>query len=306
VTAPVAKDRIWSEQTIRLIHAACDEDLGRTGDATSALLGQPDVEIAARLVSRSDGVICGLALGSQISQVFAQRLRQELGFEMARRGAGRFTDGQPVAAGQQVALLRGPKAAVLAVERTLLNFLGRMSGVATLTHRYVQTARQARPEVQVLDTRKTLPGWRELDKYAVRTGGGTNHRMGLYDAILIKDNHLAGIPDEQLASRLAELLKRRAPSAKFVEVEVDRLDQLREVCQVAGVDIILLDNFSLEDLRAAVRLRDERGLRGKLALEASGKVSLENIAEIAATGVDRISVGALTHSAVALDLGLDF
>ena len=167
---------------------------------------------------------------------------------------------------------------MLSVERTLLNFLGRMRGVATLTHRYVQTARQANPSVQVLDTRKTVPGWRELDKYAVRCGGGANHRMGLYDAVLIKDNHLAGIPVEQLADRLTGLLKRKAPAAKFVEVEVDRFAQLEEVCKVPGVDIILLDNFSLGDMRRAVEYRDARDLRGKLALEASGKVSLGNIA----------------------------
>ena len=194
---------------------------------------------------------------------------------------------------------------MLAVERTLLNFLGRMSGVATLTHRYVQTARQANPDVRVLDTRKTLPGWRELDKYAVRKGGGTNHRMGLYDAVLIKDNHLAGIPTEHLASVLSGLLDRKLDSARFVEVEVDRLEQLIEVCKVSGVDIVLLDNPSPHEMRRAVEYRDSQGLRGQLALEASGKVSLENIADIAATGVDRISVGALTHSAVALDLGLD-
>ncbi len=296
---------MWSEATIQLIQTACDEDVGQVGDITSALLAEPEAEVKARIVPRADGVVCGLALAPEICGVFARRLSQELEFAPARRGAGRFEDGQPVAAGHQVATLRGPKAAVLVVERTLLNFLGRLSGVATLTHRYVQTARQANPNVQVLDTRKTLPGWRELDKYAVRMGGGANHRMGLYDAILIKDNHLVGVSAEQLANRLTELLKRKAPSAKFVEVEVDRLEQLKEVCQVAGVDVVLLDNFSLSEMRGAVEYRDSRGLRGKLALEASGRVTLDNIADIAATGVDRISVGALTHSAAALDIGLD-
>ena len=298
-------DRIWSEQTIRLIQAACEEDLGQLSDITSMLLDEPQVVVEARVVSRADGVICGLALGPEICTIFTHRLKQELKFDAAKRGTRHFEDGQPIAAGQSVALLRGPKAAVLAVERTLLNFLGRMSGVATLTHRYVQTARQANPDVRVLDTRKTLPGWRELDKYAVRKGGGTNHRMGLYDAVLIKDNHLAGIPTERLASVLSGLLDRKLDSARFVEVEVDRLEQLIEVCKVSGVDIVLLDNPSPHEMRRAVEYRDSQGLRGQLALEASGKVSLENIADIAATGVDRISVGALTHSAVALDLGLD-
>ncbi len=296
---------MWSEATIQLIQTACDEDVGQIGDITSALLAEPAVEVEAQVVPRADGVICGLALAPDICGVFARRLSRELEFAPTRRGTGRFEDGQPVAAGNRIAILRGPRAAVLTVERTLLNFLGRLSGVATLTHRYVQTARQVNPDVQVLDTRKTLPGWRELDKYAVRMGGGANHRMGLFDAVLIKDNHLVGVSAEQLVSRLAELLKRKPPSAKFVEVEVDRLEQLQAVCQVVGVDIVLLDNFSLDDMRAAVKLRDERGLREKLALEASGNVSLENIADIAGTGVDRISVGALTHSATALDVGLD-
>jgi nicotinate-nucleotide pyrophosphorylase (carboxylating) len=294
-----------SESTIQLIRAACDEDLDRAGDITGALLADPQLQITARVVPRGDGVVCGLALGPEICAIFTQRLKQGLKFDAAKRGTRCFEDGQPIAAGKSVATLRGPKAAVLAVERTLLNFLGRMSGVATLTHRYVQTARQANPDVQVLDTRKTLPGWRELDKYAVRAGGGTNHRMGLYDAVLIKDNHLAGIPTERLASTLSRLLDRKPGSARFVEVEVDRLEQLIEVCKVSGVDIVLLDNLSLHEMRKAVEYRDAQGLRGKLALEASGKVSLENIADIAATGVDRISVGALTHSAVALDVGLD-
>ncbi len=185
------------------------------------------------------------------------------------------------------------------------NFLSRMSGVATLTRHFVHAARQAHPGVQVLDTRKTIPGWRELDKYAVRAGGGLNHRFGLYDAVLIKDNHLAGIPTERLAAELTALLKRIAGKPSFVEVEVDRLEQFDEVCRVGGIDIVLLDNFTLEAMRVAVARRDARGLRGRLALEASGGVTQATIGAIAATGVDRISVGEITHSAAALDIGLD-
>ncbi|MEW6252904.1 MAG: hypothetical protein AB1716_19885, partial [Planctomycetota bacterium] len=239
--------------------------------------------------------------------------------------------------GTVVATLRGPRATVLSTERTLLNFLGRMSGVATLTRRYVDAARAANPHVQILDTRKTIPGWRELDKYAVRCGGGMNHRSGLYDAVLIKDNHIAGIPLERLAEELRAMLGRLARTPKFVEVEVDSLEQLREVCRVAGVHMVLLDNFTTERIRAAVAVRDRLRTRplipmspqhlervndltaaerddGRphtweppmLLLEASGGVDLESVAELAATGVDRISVGALTHSAAALDIGLDF
>jgi nicotinate-nucleotide pyrophosphorylase (carboxylating) len=296
---------VWSQQTIDLIRAAYDEDLGRTGDITSALLGERADEVDARLIPRHDGVICGLALAPAICEIFSERLGPKLDFHPAPRGAGEFMDGQPVAAGQTVALVRGPKTAVLALERTLLNFLGRLSGVATLTHRYVQTARQVNRQVEVLDTRKTIPGWRELDKYAVRMGGGTNHRLGLHDAILIKDNHLAAIPTGQLRVSLAALLRKRSPAAKFVEVEVDRHEQLVEVCQVPGVDYILLDNFKTDETRRAVEYLESRGLRGKIRLEASGRVSLDTIAAIAATGVDRISVGALTHSAAVLDIGLD-
>jgi len=382
---------MWSEQCIQLIQAACDEDLDAQGDITTRMLGGPDEEIIARVVPRAAGVICGLALGPQICDVFAERTRQKLKFEAASHGGEICEDGRPVRAGEVVATVQGPRAAVLAVERTLLNFLGRMSGVATLTRKHVDAAKAANPGVQVLDTRKTIPGWRELDKYAVRMGGGMNHRLGLYDAVLIKDNHLADVPAERLAGHLFRLLSRistrpagalrqpepaapatgqsepaapatgqpepaapatgqpepaapatgqpepaapatghppapprRADSTPlpvraaggqkprymieppdFVEVEVDSLAQLAEVFKVVGVDVVLLDNFSLADMSAAVRLRDSRGLGGRVALEASGRVTLESIADIAATGVDRISVGALTHSAPSLDIGLD-
>ena len=301
-----ASDHMWSERTIQLIRAACDEDLGRVGDITAGLLTDPDVEISARIVSRAAGVICGLALGPQVCEVFGERLGASLAFAVAQAAGRSRADGDLVQVGKTIATVRGAHAAVLALERTLLNFLGRMSGVATLTRRYVDAARKANPNVRILDTRKTIPGWRELDKYAVRTGGGDNHRMGLYDAVLIKDNHLAGVPVERLAETLQELLTRVSAAPAFVEVEVDNLEQLAEVCKVERVDIVLLDNFSLDELRKAVAYRDSQGLREKLALEASGKVTLENVADIAATGVDRISVGALTHSAASLDIGLDF
>jgi nicotinate-nucleotide pyrophosphorylase (carboxylating) len=291
---------MWSPQTRRLIEIAWEEDLGAEGDLTAALLPEANVEVTARVVPRQAGIICGLRLGPTVCEVFARRLQQPLDFAAAA------ADGEHVASGACVATLRGPRAAVLSTERTLLNFLGRMSGVATLTRRYVEAAQAVNPAAQILDTRKTIPGWRELDKYAVRAGGGQNHRAGLYDAVLIKDNHLAGVPVEQWATRLRELVARVPEHARFIEVEVDHLAQLAEVCQVAGVGVVLLDNFTPEQMRAAVALRDARGLRGKLALEASGGVTLESVGPTAATGVDRISIGALTHSAVGLDIGLDF
>lgn len=290
---------MWSESTIRLIEAAFAEDVG-SGDVSSKLLNDAHAETVVRVVPRAAGVICGLTLAPEICRVFSECLG-----EKAAWAAGDKADGSRVQAGESVATLRGPRAALLTLERTLLNFLGRMSGVATLTGRFVDAAHAANPNVTILDTRKTIPGWRELDKYAVRCGGGENHRLGLYDAVLIKDNHLAGVATERLAAMLFEMLNRRADPAAFVEVEVDGLEQLAEVCKVVGIDVVLLDNFSPEEMRAAVAYRDEQGLRGKIALEASGGITLENVAQIAATGVERISIGALTHSAASLDLGLD-
>jgi len=291
---------------MHLIEAACEEDLGSAGDITSALLPGGATEVTARVVPRQTGVICGLVVGPVVSDVFSRRLGQPLEFSPAANGLRPCRDGDAVTPGMCVATLRGPHAAVLAVERTLLNFLGRMSGVATLTRRYVDAARETNPDVQILDTRKTIPGWRVLDKLAVMAGGGQNHRMGLHDAVLIKDNHLAGIPTEHLAAALTEMVQRvHAARPSFVEVEVDTLAQLGEVCKVTGVDFVLLDNFTPEQMRAAVAQRDAAGLRGKLGLEASGGVTLATVAQIAATGVDRISVGAITHSAPCLDIGLD-
>jgi len=311
---------MWSKHTRQLIEAACEEDLGPAGDLTSALLKDGALEVEGRVVVRAPGVICGLALGPAICEVFSRRLGRPLEFTAAPHPSGLYADGANVTPGTCVAHVRGPKAALLSLERTLLNFQGRMSGVATLTRRFVDAARQANPEVRILDTRKTLPGWRELDKYAVRAGGGHNHRFGLYDAVLIKDNHLAHIPLAGLVDELRAMLQHilrpgpatgldpplpsvRRPS--FIEVEVDTPAQLAEVCKVDGVDIVLLDNFTPDALCAAVAHRDAAGLRGKLALEASGGIRLETVAAIAATGIDRISIGALTHSAAALDVALD-
>lgn len=291
----------WTDTTIQLIRAARVEDLDDSGDITGLLLPDGERTVTASVVSRTSGVICGLSLGPVIIAEFAVKLGSHVRFEALLK------DGDTIDAGATVARVIGPLAEVLAIERTLLNFLCRMSGVATLTRSYVEAARSGNPNVQVLDTRKTLPGWRELDKYSVIAGGGTNHRFGLYDAILIKDNHIAGVPIENLAARLFEMLNTlpQHPRPAFVEVEVDSIAQLREVLKVVGVDFVLLDNFSPDQLRQAVGMRDQAGLRGKIALEASGGVQLDTIASIAATGVDRISVGAITHSAVALDLGLD-
>ena len=295
---------MWSHLTRQLVESACEEDLGSAGDITSALLPSCRGAVAARVVAREAGVVCGLGLGPMVCQVFANRLGHLLEFRPEPHGKRDWADGDSAEPGDCVAVVCGPQGGVLTVERTLLNFVGRMSGVATLTRRFVEVAHKANPAVRIMDTRKTNPGWRELDKYAVRSGGGHNHRLGLHDAVLIKDNHLSGIAIDALADELNEWLL-AAPAADFVEVEVDSLEQLAEVCRVPAVDVVLLDNFSLKALREAVSYRDDQGLRGKLKLEASGGVTLESVADIASAGVDRISSGALTHSARCLDFGMD-
>ena len=206
----------------------------------------------------------------------------------------------------ELARLHGPSRTILQAERVLLNFLQHLCGVATLTNRYVDAV--ASTAAQIFDTRKTIPGWRILDKYAVRCGGGRNHRMGLHDAVLIKDNHLAGISTRQLASKVRKMLSvasTLSPPPSFVEVEADSLDQFEELLNVAGVDVILLDNFSPENLCCAVRMRNSAGLRHTLDLEASGGITLDTVRDVAETGVERISVGQITHSAPALDLSLE-
>jgi nicotinate-nucleotide pyrophosphorylase (carboxylating) len=211
-----------------------------------------------------------------------------------------------VQAGERIAKFSGLVCQMLAAERTLLNFLQHLSGVATLTAHYV--AAVAGTHAKIFDTRKTTPGMRTLEKYAVRCGGGHNHRIGLYDAVLLKDNHLAGIPTSRLAHAVFEMLNRvetLSSQPAFVEVECDGLDQLAELLKVVGIDVILLDNFKFPAIREAVTMRDRAGLRGKLELEASGGVTLETVRKIAETGVERIAVGAITHSAPILDLGLD-
>jgi nicotinate-nucleotide pyrophosphorylase (carboxylating) len=205
-----------------------------------------------------------------------------------------------------LATIHGPLGTLLSAERVLLNFLQRLCGVATLTRQFVDAV--AGTGATIFDTRKTIPGWRLLDKYAVRCGGGTNHRLGLFDAVLIKDNHLAGVEPQQLAGTIFRQLSHLAEcgvTPAFVQVEADTLEQVAELYKVVGIDVILLDNFSLDATRQAIALRDDLGLRGKIQLEASGTVSLETVRPLAETGVDRISVGAITHSAVAIDLSLE-
>jgi nicotinate-nucleotide pyrophosphorylase (carboxylating) len=254
------------------------------------------------LMQREVGVACGLPIVEMVCRAYDERLRVELipGFHLEVI-EGRFSDARET----PLLRLRGPMRSLLSAERLILNFLQRMSGVATHTHRFVR--RVAGTQARIFDTRKTVPGMRLLDKYAVRCGGGFNHRVGLYDGLLIKDNHLAAVPLRELADYLAAVVARSRSEdpSRLVEVEVDRLDQMREVLKVDGVQVILLDNMDCPTMEQAVQLRDRTGRKGQVELEASGGVTLETVRSIASTGAERIAVGAVTHSAPALDIGLD-
>jgi nicotinate-nucleotide pyrophosphorylase (carboxylating) len=267
-----------------VVRAALAEDLGRAGDITSAACIAPHARLAARFAARRPGVVAGLAC----ARLALLALDPSASFEAAA------SDGDHVPAGAVLARVDAHARALLSAERTALNLLGRLSGVATLTHAYVRAVAGA--GAVITDTRKTTPGLRALEKYAVRCGGGVNHRFGLDDAILIKDNHVAAAGGVGPAIRRA---KAAVGHLVRIEAEVDGLDQLDEAL-AAGPDVIMLDNFSLGDLRAAVARA-----KGRAVLEASGGVTLETVRAIAETGVDVISVGALTHSAPVLDIGLD-
>ncbi|NBU27346.1 MAG: carboxylating nicotinate-nucleotide diphosphorylase [Caulobacteraceae bacterium] len=267
-----------------VVRAALAEDLGRAGDITAMACIDADARLTTDFAARRDGRISGLAC----ARLAIHALDPSASFE------ARLADGDDAPAGTVLARVEANARALLSAERTALNLLGRMSGIATLTRAYVRAA--AGTAAKITDTRKTTPGLRALEKYAVRCGGGVNHRFGLDDAILIKDNHVAAcggvIPAIERARAFAGHLVK-------VECEVDSLEQLEQALG-AGPDVIMLDNFSLADLERAVAMAS-----GRVVLEASGGVNLETVAAIAATGVDVISVGALTHSAPVLDIGLD-
>jgi nicotinate-nucleotide pyrophosphorylase (carboxylating) len=290
-----------------LLRLAIREDLADERDWTSMALVPEGVTGRADVVARREGLIAGLPGAEMTLQLVDPRLKW----------LSEMVDGQSVGQGDCVARIEGPAQAMLRAERPVLNLLGRLSGIATLTRRYVEAV--AATGARIYDTRKTTPGWRRLEKYAVRCGGGRNHRTGLFDAVLIKDNHLAlgaESPDAarrytpaEAVARTRRFVEEHAAESEsggrrmIVEIEVDTLEQLEKVLP-AGPDIVLLDNMSPATLEKAVLCRD--GLNPSVQLEASGGVRLETVRQIASSGVDRISVGALTHSAVWLDIGLDW
>jgi nicotinate-nucleotide pyrophosphorylase (carboxylating) len=267
---------------------ALEEDLGGLGDLSAGLV-PVGVRASLAVVARARGVIAG--------ELCARETFAQVDPDLEVRWL--VPDGAVVEAAEPVAEVRGTLRSILTAERTALNFLGRLSGVATLTRRFVEAVQEANPATRVLDTRKTTPGLRALEKAAVRAGGGHNHRFGLFDAVLIKDNHLAGLGITEAVSKA-----RRLWPGRGVEIECDRIEQVEEACR-AGASTVLLDNMSVEEVAACVEL--VCGLRpdGSTLVEVSGGVTLERAPRYAAAGADLISVGALTHSAPALDLGLD-
>jgi nicotinate-nucleotide pyrophosphorylase (carboxylating) len=267
-----------------LVQAALAEDIGG-GDVTTLALVPEDSFVTAVMVARESLVMAGVDLALAAFQQVDERV--EFGIEVL--------DGQNGVLGQALLRVQGPTRALLTAERTALNFLQRLSGVATLTAQFV--GQVAGTRAQILDTRKTTPGWRALEKYAVACGSGTNHRMGLYDQVLIKDNHLVAL-DGEIAAAVARA-REASPELK-IEVEADTVEQARAAAD-AGADIVLLDNMNCDELREAIEQID-----GRAKTEASGDVTLETVRGIAETGVDFISVGALTHSAPAVDIAFDF
>ncbi|MFN3229617.1 MAG: carboxylating nicotinate-nucleotide diphosphorylase [Asticcacaulis sp.] len=271
-----------------VIEAALREDLGRAGDVTGLACIPPEARMEAAFIAREAGVLAGAACIRLT--VLSLDPKAEVRFFKA--------DGEALSPGDVIATIAGNARALLSAERVALNLVSHLSGVATLTRRYVEAVAGTRARIAA--TRKTLPGLRALQKYAVRCGGGDAHRYGLDDAILIKDNHIAVCGGVEAALRHARAV---AGHLMKVEIEVDRLDQFEAVLPFRP-DVIMLDNFALADLRTAVDRLDAFG-RGSIVLEASGGVNLETVGAIAATGVDVISVGALTHSVKVFDIGLD-
>lgn len=281
-------------QVSHIIDAALTEDLG-AGDITTDSVVPPDAVAAGEIVCRSAGVAAGIP----IAGFCFRRLDARITFEQD------VPDGSKVGRNRVLAKLSGPAQPILKAERVALNFIQRLSGIATLTARYVAAVKEY--PVKIVDTRKTTPGMRMLEKYAIRAGGGRNHRLGLSDGILIKDNHLLfqSAPGQKTLSPVESavlLAKRNAGHLQKVEVEAETLEQVKQAVK-AGVDAILLDNMDVETLAEAVRVA--RASDRRIVLEASGNVSLKNIRKIAAVGVDVISIGALTHSAPALDVSLE-
>ncbi|MBU1852969.1 MAG: carboxylating nicotinate-nucleotide diphosphorylase [Candidatus Omnitrophica bacterium] len=289
--------KLDKEKVFPIIINALTEDMG-SGDVTSELLFGKDVNVMAGIFAKGDCILAGI----DVARWLFQTIDEKIIFRPL------FKDGDRIKKGKKIIFLKGSAKNILAGERTALNFIGRLSGIATLTDRFVGKVKEK--SVKIFDTRKTTPGIRILEKYAVTLGGGYNHRMGLWDGILIKDNHLAGL----FQGGIKDVLRiAKARGHKNVEIEVNDLKEFKEALD-AGADIIMLDNMDIEDIRKAVKLcrgfrlrRTPKGKGGGASplLEVSGGVTLENVAKLAKTGIDRISIGFLTHSAPSIDFSLE-
>ncbi|MEM9284106.1 MAG: carboxylating nicotinate-nucleotide diphosphorylase [Verrucomicrobiota bacterium] len=279
-----------NQRTRQLIAQALEEDLEEIGDLTSQHFVDPDHHSTGLVIPREVVVVSGL----EVAEAVCRQVDANLQFTPSAK------DGDLAPIGSTIAKITGLTRSILTAERTLLNFLQRLSGIATVTSRFVDAIRGT--NATLLDTRKTTPGWRSLEKAAVVHGGASNHRIGLYDAVMVKDNHLAANLNPVNLKERVQAFATQHPGVK-IEVEADRLDQVEAFLSIESIDVILLDNMTNEQLREAVRMRDSNA--SKILLEASGGVTLETVQAIAETGVDLISVGALTHSVRSVDLGLD-
>jgi nicotinate-nucleotide pyrophosphorylase (carboxylating) len=283
------------KKVMPLIKLAIAEDLG-DGDVTSKLLFEDKTTAKAYIISREEIVVCGMEIIREILKLYNEKLKLKV----------LVKDGEHAYVGKRIGIVEGPLGPMLSAERVMLNFLQRLSGIATTTQKFVRAVEGTK--AKIYDTRKTTPGWRLLEKYAVRCGGGYNHRLGLYDGILIKDNHLAQL-GRNFYPKLSKIIARarKVKGVKFVAVEVDHVDdQLNYVLKIPGIDIVLLDNMGQWQLKHAVDMRNAmRGKKKKPLLEASGNITLNSVSAIANCGIDRIAVGAITHSARSVDIGLD-
>lgn len=274
----------------KTIDRALEEDLG-WGDLTTDFLFHPNTQTSLDIMVREEGILAGLPLAIRLFLTLDQQAVIETFHQ----------DGSFLTPGTKVASVHGSAAALLKAERTALNFLQHLSGIATQTNRFIRRVREISSKVRIVDTRKTTPGLRYLEKYAVRIGGGHNHRYNLSDAVMLKDNHLAILRQQGLSLTTSiQQLRDKLPHTVTIEVEVDTLDLIPEIL-AAGVQTILLDNMSCETLSQAVKM-----VQGQVLLEASGNMTLDRVAAVAATGIDLISVGSLTHSVKALDIGFDY
>ena len=281
---------------LKLLALAKEEDLG-TGDITCKLL-PGDLKATGIFAAREPLVVCGGCFLRDIAREYSELIEVE----------NYKQEGELAQAGEPIARWSGPAWAVMSAERIALNFLQRLSGIATLTKQFVDKI--AGTGAKIYDTRKTTPGWRYLEKYAVRAGGGFNHRKGLFDAIIVKDNHLVALTKAGRPTALADMgpeldnLRKHLPHDGFIEIEVDTLEQFADALTLPA-DIVMLDNIGPDGLRKAIQMRKDSNLDDKIVLEASGGITLNTIRPYAETGIDRIALGCLTHSAVAVDIGLD-